>query len=179
MQSQVPSGGSMSPTLIRKTAQTAVLLLFTTACLLAAQGAFTLEQVLSSPFPSELVAAPTGARFAWVFNARGVRNVWVAEPDAGGNYRSRQLTNYAQDDGQEIAELAWTSDGRSIVYARGGDFENDGAYPNPASVTEGVEQNLWVASLEGDAPRKLGEGHAPAVSPLGDQVTYIFKDQLW
>src|ERR1700722_15249462 len=100
------------------------------ACL-GAQGSFTLEQVMSSPFPSELVAAPVGGNLAWVFNARGAHNVWVAESAAGGTYHSRQLTAYADDDGQEIAELVWAPDGRSIVYVRGGDFEGNPVYPNP------------------------------------------------
>lgn len=43
-----------------------------------AAGSFTLEQVLSSPFPSELVTARQGNRVAWVFNVKGLRNVLVA-----------------------------------------------------------------------------------------------------
>ena len=147
--------------------------------LMPAEGSFTLEQVMSSPFPSELVAAPTGGRVAWLFDARGARNIWVAEPAGSGHYRSRQLTNYAEDDGQDIAGLVWTPDGRSIVYARGGDFENDGPDPNPDSNPAGVEQDVWIAPLDGSAPRKLAEGHSPAVSPHGDAVAYIDKDQVW
>jgi hypothetical protein len=30
---------------------------------------FTLEQVLSAPFPSELTASPEGSRFAWISDA--------------------------------------------------------------------------------------------------------------
>jgi dipeptidyl aminopeptidase/acylaminoacyl peptidase len=145
----------------------------------AARGSFTLEQVMSSPFPTELVASPSGGRVAWVFDARGVRNIWVAEPSGGGGYQSRQLTQYTQDDGQDMGELTWTPDGRAIVYVRGGDFETGGAYPNPASAPEGVEQDVWVVSVEGGAPRKLAEGHSPAVSPKGESVAYIFKDQVW
>ena len=55
----------------------------------AAQPPFTLDRVLSAAFPSGLTASPTGAKFAWVENARGVRNIWVAEaPD----YKGRRLT---------------------------------------------------------------------------------------
>ncbi|MGO8735450.1 MAG: S9 family peptidase [Terriglobia bacterium] len=158
---------------------TAVFMVFVLGGVPSAQGSFTLEQVLSSPFPTELVASPSGGRVAWVFDARGLRNIWVAEPDGRGGYQSRQLTGYTQDDGQEIAELTWTPDGRAIVYGRGGDFENGGAYPNPASAPEGVEQELWVVSLDGGSPRKLAEGHSPAVSPHGDSVAYVFKDQVW
>ena len=149
------------------------------AASLCAQGSFTLEQVMSSPFPTELVAAPAGGNLAWVFNARGARNLWVAEPAAGGSYHSRQLTAYTGDNGQDIAELAWAPDGRSIVYARGGDFEGNPVYPNPASASAGVEQDVWIAPLTGGAPRKLAEGHSPAVSPKGDELAYILKDQVW
>ena len=159
--------------------QTICLMLFVAIGVANARGSFTLEQVMSSPFPTELVASPAGGRVAWVFEARGVRNIWVAEPSGGEGYHSRQLTRYTLDDGQDVGELAWTPDGRAIVYVRGGDFENDGSYPNPASAPEGVEQDLWIVSVEGGAPRKLAEGHSPAVSPKGESVVYIFKDQVW
>ena len=96
-----------------------------------------------------------------------------------GGYESRQLTRYTQDDGQDVGELTWTADGQAIVYVRGGDLENGGTYPNPASAPEGVEQDVWVVSMAGGAPRKLAEGHSPAVSPKGEGVAYIFKDQVW
>src|SRR5208337_41942 len=51
--------------------------------------AFTLEQVLSSPFPSNLVAAENSGRIAWVFTARGERNVWIADAP---NFEARQVT---------------------------------------------------------------------------------------
>ena len=137
---------------------------------------FTLEQVMSAPFPSELVAAPVDGTVAWVFDARGVRNMWVAAPPG---YKARALTSYTVDDGQEIAELAWTPDAHAIVYARGGDFEWLREAPNPRSYPQGVEQDVWVVALAGAPPRKLGEGHSPAVSPKGDDVAFIYKDQVW
>jgi len=137
---------------------------------------FTIEQVMSAPFPSELTAAPTGGKVAWIFDASGARNIWVAEPP---DFKGHALTSYASDDGQEIAELAWTPDARSIVYARGGDFENMGEAPNPRSFPQGVEQDIWLVTLEGGPPRKIGEGHSPAVSPKGDAVAFVFKDQVW
>src|SRR5215831_2969779 len=53
---------------------------------------FTLDQVMSAPFPSDLVAGP-GARLAWVTNSKGARNVWLAEPP---DYNGRQLTTYTE-----------------------------------------------------------------------------------
>ena len=145
-----------------------------------AQKSPTLEQFLSAPFPTELTAAPAKGRVAWVFNASGARNLWVAEPGADGSYKSRQLTSYKEDDGQDLGMLSWASDAETIVYTRGGDLEfANGTYPNPTNAAQGVEQNIWAVSLAGGAPKKLGEGHSPAVSPKGGTVAYIFKTQVW
>ena len=146
----------------------------------AQQKSFTLDQVMSSPFPDGLTAAPAGGKLAWIFNTRGARNVWVAEPSGDfAGYKSRPLTNYSNDDGIEIAELSWTPDASAIVFARGGDFENGGEYPNPHSFPGGVEQKVMVVALSGGEPRRLAEGHSPAVSPKGDSVAYVYKDQIW
>lgn len=144
-------------------------------------GKFTIEQVLSGPFPTDLTPAPAKGLLAWVFNAEGKRNVWVAKPGSGGSgYSSRQLTNYSRDDGQDVGELAWTPDASAIVYVHGGDFEfPKREYPNPSRIAAGVEQDVWVVPVSGGEPRKIGEGHSPAVSPKGDSVAYVFKGEIW
>ena len=83
-----------------------------------AQAGFTIEQALSAPFCSELRAAPVGRKLAWVANIDGRRNIWIAEP-AGSGFASRQITHYADDDGQELSGLSWLPDGNAIVYTRG------------------------------------------------------------
>src|SRR5216117_546818 len=142
----------------------------------AQQQRFTLEQALSAPFPDELVAAPAGGAIAWVYNAQGARNLWIATP---AEYQGRALTTYKEDDGQELGELAWTPDGRALVYVRGGASNSRGEYPNPLSLPAGVEQGLWIVAAAGGPPRRLGEGHSPAVSPKGDRVAYLKQGQVW
>jgi dipeptidyl aminopeptidase/acylaminoacyl peptidase len=142
---------------------------------------FTIQQALSAPFPSGLIAAPGKGRVAWIFNGEGKRNIWIAEPAKDGkSYTARQITKYTDDDGQDIGDLAWAPDAESIAYVRGGDFEfSEKPYPNPADITAGVEQDVWVVALSGAEPRKIGEGHSPAVSPKGNSVAYILKGQVW
>jgi len=142
----------------------------------AQQQPFTLEQALSAPFPDELVAAPAGGAIAWVYNAQGARNLWIATPP---EYQGRALTTYKEDDGQELGELAWTPDGRALVYVRGGASNSRGEYPNPLSLPAGVEQGLWIVAAAGSLPRRLGEGHSPAVSPKGDRVAFLKQGQVW
>src|SRR3989442_5362719 len=147
-----------------------------TAPLAAQQPAFTLEQALSAPFPEDLVTAPAGGAVAWVFNANGARNIWIATaPD----YQSRQLTAYADDDGQEISNLAWTPDGKAIVYTRGGGPNGRGEIPNPRSITTAVKQEVWLVTVPGGAVRRLGEGNSPAVSPKGDRAAFLQRGQVW
>jgi dipeptidyl aminopeptidase/acylaminoacyl peptidase len=137
---------------------------------------FTLEQVMSAPFPSSLVAAPVGGSVAWVQIAKGSRNIWVASaPD----YKGRQLTSYTGDDGDELGELVWTTEAKAIIYTRGGDLDNFGESPNPRSATDEQKQLLWIVSLDGKPPRQLAEGHSAAVSPKGDSVAYISKRNIW
>ena len=82
--------------------------------------AFSIEDVLSAPFPTTLRASHLTGRLAWVFNADGSRNVWMADRDPTGSYMARALTSYTGDNGVEISELEWRSDGEGLVYVRGG-----------------------------------------------------------
>src|ERR1051325_5694316 len=131
---------------------------------------FTLEQVLSAPFPSELIAAPGGGKVAWLLNERGARNVWMA---AAPDYKGVRLTAYTADDGTDIGQLHWTPDGKSLIFVRGGDLEFLGrADPNPVANPDGTEQAIWIVAL-GEKPRKIAEGHTPAISPKGDRVAFL------
>ena len=113
-----------------------VLALLLLACApLAAQPAVTLEGLLSAPFPTQLLASPTGAKLAWIENAKGVRNLWVAEPP---DYKGRPVTRYTQDDGQALGGLEWTPDAKSLIYVRGGGANAQGEVPNPTSDPAGA-----------------------------------------
>jgi hypothetical protein len=67
------------------TLATAALGTFGPATVAAQDAPFTMEQVKSYPFPTELAASPSGARIAWALNEEGRRNLYVAEgPDWHG-----------------------------------------------------------------------------------------------
>jgi dipeptidyl aminopeptidase/acylaminoacyl peptidase len=154
----------------------ASLLLLAACALPCAAQTFTLGQVLSSPFPADLVAARRGQRVAWTFDAEGRRNVWVAE---GPQFQARQLTRYNTDDGQELGELSFSADGNWVVYVRGGGRNRTGEFPNPTSDPGGATQQVLAANWATGQVRALGEGEAPVPSPTGPQVVFSKGGGLW
>jgi dipeptidyl aminopeptidase/acylaminoacyl peptidase len=142
---------------------------------------FSIEQVLSAPFPSDLVASSDGNHFAWVSNESGRRNVWLAtHRTSGGGYDSRAITAFTEDDGQVMADLAFVPRHDGVLFVRGGDFEDpDKVAPNPAHLTAGVEQAIYWVNFQGGTPVRLAEGHAPLASPDGERVLFLHKGEIW
>jgi dipeptidyl aminopeptidase/acylaminoacyl peptidase len=152
-----------------------------------AQSPFTLEQIMSSPFPGELVAATHGNRVAWVFNAKGIRNVWVADgPDF--IHTARQVTHYSADDGQPIASLRLTPDGKTVLYALGSELNDSQESANPESWTKGAKQQVFAQDVDAKhaTPRLLGEMGCPdegcedvVISPDSKWTVWSAKKKLW
>ena len=156
---------------------TTLTLALTLATLCYAQNEkFSIEDVLSSSFPSSLTSAPKSARIVWLQNAEGVRNIWLAEaPD----YKGRMVTDYDQDDGQVISNVQFTPDEKSIIYVRGGAPNNSGEIPNPTLDPGGNERAIWIIDIASSEKRKLAEGSGPEVSPSGDVLAFLKDGQVW
>jgi dipeptidyl aminopeptidase/acylaminoacyl peptidase len=137
---------------------------------------FSLEQVLSSPFPSDLIAAKEGDKVAWVFDDQGNRNIWVAEAP---EFIGRKLTNYSDDNGQEITDPVFSPNGAWIAFVRGGPPNTDKEIPNPTSDPAGAKQEVWCASVRTGALHKIGEGVAPLFTPKGDRLLFSKEGALW
>src|SRR5215472_15865546 len=159
------------------------LLLCLTVSVSSQAASFTLEQVLSSPFPSGLVAASNAPRIAWVFNLKGARNVWIAD---GPTFAAHQVTYYSGDDGTPIASLRITPDGRTVVYVRGTETNEAGRVAAPTSDLSPRKQMIFAQEVDGDTPRPLGEMGCPEegcedveLSPDGQFAVWSARKQLW
>jgi dipeptidyl aminopeptidase/acylaminoacyl peptidase len=140
----------------------------------------SIAQIASAPFPYDLTASPIGGTVAWVYNERGARNVWVAQPGPHGSYSATRLTPYTADDGEVISNLVWNGDGKTLFYTRGGVSWNAEVPVNPLSLPSGPRAGaVWAVSLNGAAPRRIGEGTMPAPSPKGDVVVFLHSGQPW
>jgi dipeptidyl aminopeptidase/acylaminoacyl peptidase len=152
-----------------------------------AQNSFTLEQVMSFSFPAGLVAAEHASRVAWVFDTKGVRNVWIADgPDFART--ARQLTHYTADDGQPIASLRLTPDGKTALYAIGSEVNDAQESANPDSSVKGAKQQVFAIDVDAKAaqPRLLGDMGCPEegcedieISPDGKWALWSAKKKLW
>jgi dipeptidyl aminopeptidase/acylaminoacyl peptidase len=140
-----------------------------------AQQSFTLEQVLSAPFPSDLTAAKSLPRVAWVLDEQGKRNIFVAEaPD----FKARRLTSYLEEDGQELSSLQFSADANTIVYTRGGGKNHAGRSPNPTSNPAAFEETVYQISWRGGDPQKIDAGHDARISKQGI-CAYLRDGGLW
>lgn len=141
------------------------------ACWLLAHLAHSqsLQKFISYPVASQFAATADGARVAWVVQQAGKRNIYLRE----GNNAVRALTNYQEDDGQELSGLTFSPDGAQLVFVRGGTPNRVGEVPNPASLATGVEQAIWLIDLNAPTtPRKLAKGFHPVFLPDGRKIIF-------
>ena len=166
-------------TTIRKTLRTTALASFfatgVTAASGTAEGPFTLEEILSAPFPSGMTASADGSRVAWVFDERGARNVWAARAP---EFEGRRLTSFEGDDGTTIHSLALSRDGSRIAFIRGDGPNRAGELPNPTSDPAGVEQALWVIE-EGEARRITEPAGSPLFTADGAAVLFLRESRVF
>ena len=161
-----------------------VLLLFITN-LSYSQSNFTLDQIKSYPFPNELTGSSETSRIAWAFDEEGKRNVYVAE---GPSFIAKRLTSYMEDTGQELSSVSISSDGKWIVYIRGGDYGSnwdDGLPVNPTFNPDPPKVQIWSIPFSGGDPIMIDEAideeaiENPVISPSSKEVVYTKDGQLW
>lgn len=137
---------------------------------------FSMESVLSVPFPTDLKSSVDGKSIVWVFNNQGERNIFLAESPS---FTAKQITKYKGDEGVEINSLAFTPDGNRIVFIRGNSNNSRGESANPALLQVSTERILYIINKDGTALQKIGPGFYPKISPDGKILAYLNGGQVW
>ncbi len=145
---------------------TIVLLLFVAS----AYSQTDLEQFLSHPIESGFASSADGKNIAWVINDHGKRNIMIKM----GFEVPRLLTDYQQDDGQEISQLTFTPNGTKLLYVRGGAANRNGQSPNPSSLADGTEMAIYYKEiLSKSPPSKITHGSSPLI--FKDGIRFLFS----
>src|SRR5205809_7690942 len=150
-----------------------IVLAFSSRAAQAPASSFAVEQILGFPSPENLVASPVGSAVAWTFNERGARNIYVAE---GPDFTSRRITSYAEDDGQELTQLSFSDDGKTIVFVRGGDHGSNRqgeVPPNPSGSPVQPRIQIWSVAAGGGSPKVIADGDNAVTAPDGDRIAFI------
>jgi dipeptidyl-peptidase 4 len=135
----------------------------------------TIDRFLSPAYPQDLVSAKKADRIAWWAYERGQRNVYTATaPD----FRPARMTSFLDDNGVDISDLQISDDGGTVVFVRGTQPNREGWVANPTSDPRGAKRTIW-AHVAGGAPRALGEGTTPVLSPDGRSVVFAKEGQIY
>ncbi|AQG79494.1 prolyl oligopeptidase family serine peptidase [Spirosoma montaniterrae] len=135
---------------------------------------FSIDDVLSAPYCSNLTAGSD--HVVWVSTTEGVRNVYVYTPTSN---KTRKLTSQTVDDGQDFSEFCFSPDGRQLAYVRGSGKNREGVSPNPTSNPAGAEQAVYVVAVDGNGqPRRIGAGSHPTFSPSENQLLFMQGGQV-
>lgn len=138
---------------------------------------FTMEQIGKFSFPSELVSSPVGEQIAWAMYEQGKRNVYFAEaPD----FKPLRLTQFNEDDGQEITSLKFSPDGNWLVFVRGGDhggYQYSGTV-NPDNLPNPPKVEIWKINLSSKKAEVITEGEDISLG-FPDQLVFLKSGKVW
>ncbi|MBW2369119.1 MAG: S9 family peptidase [Deltaproteobacteria bacterium] len=126
-----------------------------------AQNNFTIEQVMSSGFPSNLTTSFTGDFVAWVENKEGIKNIYIIDNTGA----ARKITSFAKDDGQHIGDLIFSPDNKYLFFVKGGSLNQN--------------EEILKIDIKSNSLRLVSEGSSPALSHNGKILAFINRGQVW
>ncbi len=146
------------------------------ASAVGAQTKPTVAQFLSPASPLTLVSAHKADRLAWMAYDRGMRNVYTA---AAPSFTPVRLTNFLEDNGDDLTDVNISDDGSVIVFVRGSAPNRFGWVANPSHDADGAERAIWAVNAAGGRAWRVAEGAAPELSPDGRYVLFTRDGQIF
>jgi dipeptidyl aminopeptidase/acylaminoacyl peptidase len=135
-----------------------------------------IEDYLAPSFPTNLVANHNGNAVAWIFNNKGVRNIYWGQPQ---NNRYEMLTQFTFDDGVEINSLQFSPSDDVLYFVKGNTVNTKGEPANPAQLQSSTEQNIYALTLATKEIIKIAKGSGFAISPDGKLLVFTQAGKAW
>ena len=136
---------------------------------------FTMASVIAAPFIYPPAPSEDGLSLAYITREARSRSVYFLRIGTP----ARRIVTYPDDDGRDLSGIAVSKHGGAVAYVRGGDVNNRGESPNPTSVPDLPEQQVWIVGIDGDHPRLLGAGRDPVFSPDDQRVLWRARGSTW
>ena len=135
-----------------------------------------MEDYLAPAFPTNLVVNHAGDAVAWVFNNKGARNIFWAQPQ---NDKYESLTQFIMDDGVEINSLQFSPNDDVIYFVKGNGVNTKGEPANPAQLQTSTEQNIYALTISNKEIKKIAKGSGFAISPNGKLLVFTQGGKAW
>ena len=135
-----------------------------------------IEDYLSPAFPTGLIANHAGTAVAWVFNEKGVRNIYWGDPQTN---KFEALTHFTNDDGVEINSLQFSPNDDILYYVKGNTANTKGEPANPAQLQSATEQNIYALTISTKNIKQIVKGSAYTISPDGKLLLYTQGGKAW
>ena len=131
--------------------------------------AYPIASALQAPIayaPEPAADGRSVAYITWESTTRAINFMRLGES-------ARRVVEYTADDGIELSQLAITSKGDAVAFVRGGAPNSQGDSPNPRSLPDPPQREIWVAGTRAGSPRNLGLGTAPVFSPEDARLVWL------
>ncbi|MEM7513524.1 MAG: DPP IV N-terminal domain-containing protein, partial [Bacteroidota bacterium] len=153
------------------------LLLAICCCLFSTSYVFSqyeLEQALSAPYVQSIHPSEDKQSLAWVVNEAGVRNIWYTEID---NVQPTKLTDYTDDDGQNISQV-YISSGY-VIFVRGNGNNRQGQPANPASLPITPQRQILRFNLTSKKVDVIAYAAGPVLRPDGKGLIFAKSRKVY
>ncbi len=135
-----------------------------------------IEDYLSPAFPTGLIVNHAGNAIAWVFNDKGVRNIFYGQPP---NEKYQSLTTFTSDDGVEINSLQFSPNDDILYFVKGNTVNTKGEPANPAQLQTSTEQNIYALTIATKEIKKVSKGSGYTISPDGKLLVFTQGGRAW
>lgn len=122
---------------------------------------FTMAAIIATPYIDPPAPSGDGLSLAYLTREAESRNVYFL----GVEQKARRLVSYPDDDGRGLSAITVSKHGGAVAYVRGDRVNRRGDSPNPRSVPDLPQQQVWIVGTDNDAPRLMGVGNDPIFTP--------------
>ncbi len=136
---------------------------------------YTIDDILSMPYCTDLISSKKGQKVAWVSTIRGIREIYVAEYPS---FKPKNIFRSQGDDGQILSNLMFSPDEEWLYFGKGSAPNRQGEIANPSSLVKYPERGLFRINLTTNKIDTVGNYNQYVISPDGEYLLILDGNTL-